>query len=169
MKLTPTFLAAAALFAGLSAPAFAVPYTPANNNIGPLDNISVDFKGASAPGAFVHDYFFTLAGAGTALGGAFNIDFASLLDIANFAVKLTGPGGYSATDTTPSNFYFAGLTPGSFTFTVSGNATGQLGGSYLGALGAVTAPVPEPGTMAMVLAGLGVVGWVSRRRRPGRD
>lgn len=30
----------------------------------------------------------------------------------------------------------------------------------------ITAPVPEPGTIALMLAGLGVVGWQVRRRRP---
>lgn len=29
--------------------------------------------------------------------------------------------------------------------------------------------VPEPQTYALLLAGLGVVGWMARRRRPGRD
>jgi hypothetical protein len=28
-----------------------------------------------------------------------------------------------------------------------------------------SAPIPEPGTWAMLLSGLGVVGWLGRRRR----
>ncbi len=42
--------------------------------------------------------------------------------------------------------------PITFTFDI---ATNQL----------VLAPVPEPGTYAMLLAGLGAIGWVARRRR----
>lgn len=33
----------------------------------------------------------------------------------------------------------------------------------------LAAPVPEPQTYTLLLAGLGVVGWVARRRRPRRD
>ncbi len=51
-----------------------------------------------------------------------------------------------------------------YRFVVSGNASGLLGGSYGGALAA--APVPEPETWAMLLAGLGVTVWAVRRR-PG--
>ena len=47
-------------------------------------------------------------------------------------------------------------------FTVSGNATGSLGGQYVFAVS--TLPVPEPETYAMLLAGLGIVGAVARRR-----
>ena len=32
-------------------------------------------------------------------------------------------------------------------------------------LGGVTAPIPEPETYALMLAGLGVVGFVARRRK----
>lgn len=48
-------------------------------------------------------------------------------------------------------------------FTVSGNATGSLGGQYVFAVS--TLPVPEPETYAMLLAGLGIMGAVARRRK----
>jgi hypothetical protein len=47
-------------------------------------------------------------------------------------------------------------------FAVSGNATGSLGGQYVFAVS--TLPVPEPETYAMLLAGLGIIGAVARRR-----
>lgn len=52
------------------------------------------------------------------------------------------------------------LAAGSYTFTVKGQS---LGGGYTGTI-SVT-PVPEPESIAMMLAGLGVVGAVAARRR----
>jgi len=50
-----------------------------------------------------------------------------------------------------------------YKFVVSGNVTGTLGGSYGGALAA--APVPEAGAYTMMLAGLGLIGFMVSRRR----
>jgi hypothetical protein len=50
-----------------------------------------------------------------------------------------------------------------YKFVVTGNVTGTLGGSYGGALAA--APVPEARTYALMLAGLGLIGFVVSRRR----
>jgi hypothetical protein len=47
---------------------------------------------------------------------------------------------------------------------VTGFATGTAGGTY--AFLASAAPIPEPETYAMMLAGLGVIGSIVRRRRP---
>lgn len=38
----------------------------------------------------------------------------------------------------------------------------------LASAGAVAAPIPEPRTYALMLAGLGVLGFLARRRRSGR-
>lgn len=54
------------------------------------------------------------------------------------------------------------LASGAYYFQVSGLASGTEGGKYLFA--ASTAPVPEPETYAMMLAGLGLLGFVGRRR-----
>ena len=51
------------------------------------------------------------------------------------------------TDTTPENWH--GLT--------------------VGIAGGIATSVPEPGTYALMLAGLGVVGWTARRRRIGNS
>ncbi len=50
-----------------------------------------------------------------------------------------------------------------YQFIVLGTTTGTLGGSYGGALAAVA--VPEAETYAMMLAGLGLVGFLVSRRR----
>ena len=39
-------------------------------------------------------------------------------------------------------------------------------GGATGAVGAITAAVPEPETYALMLAGLGVMGFMAKRRRP---
>lgn len=54
---------------------------------------------------------------------------------------------------------------------LSATASGAEGGpdTFFIAASAVTAPIPEPGTYALLLAGLGVVGFVARRRRGAAD
>jgi hypothetical protein len=62
----------------------------------------------------------------------------------------------------------APVTGGSYTLVVSGLSGG--GGGFTGSI-SVTAgavqppPIPEPGSYAMMLAGLGVVGFIAARRR----
>ena len=55
------------------------------------------------------------------------------------------------------------LSAGAYTLRVSGYVDGTAG-SYSGNI-AVAAAVPEPETIAMLLAGLGLIGVVSRRRK----
>lgn len=53
----------------------------------------------------------------------------------------------------PANDYY---------FAVSGTGTGSFGGQYVFAV--TTLPVPEPASYAMLLAGLGFIGVIARRR-----
>jgi hypothetical protein len=43
--------------------------------------------------------------------------------------------------------------------------TGHTGYAYLDGFGGIAPAVPEPGTYAMLLAGLGMLGWVKRRKK----
>jgi hypothetical protein len=61
-----------------------------------------------------------------------------------------------------------GASPaGKYYLWVAGITTGSAGGIYNGAISvsAVTTPVPEPETFALMLAGLGTLGFLARRRR----
>lgn len=54
------------------------------------------------------------------------------------------------------------LVAGNYHFLITGNATGSSGGAYAIAL---IASVPEPATYAMMLVGLGLIGFAARRNK----
>lgn len=55
------------------------------------------------------------------------------------------------------------LAAGTYTLQIRGTVFGASGGSYAGVLN-LTNPVPEPETYAMMLAGLGLMSFMSRRK-----
>jgi hypothetical protein len=57
------------------------------------------------------------------------------------------------------------LVAGNYTLQVRGTVSGLGGGSYAGTLNLT--PIPEAETYAMFLAGLGLMGFISRRRKLG--
>ena len=57
----------------------------------------------------------------------------------------------------------------SFELRVSGLIAGEDGGFYRGTFSISPAPVPEAETYAMLLAGLGLMGFVVRRRKQSQD
>jgi hypothetical protein len=58
-----------------------------------------------------------------------------------------------------------GLASGDYFFVITGNTNGSLGGAF--DFRGSTLPVPEPTTVAMFLAGLGMLGFMGRRRHRG--
>ncbi|NLZ43165.1 MAG: PEP-CTERM sorting domain-containing protein, partial [Comamonadaceae bacterium] len=59
------------------------------------------------------------------------------------------------------------LNPGKYFYMVTGNGNGSLGGGYV--ITSTLAPVPEPENAAMLLAGLGMLGFLMSRRRRRDD
>lgn len=108
---------------------------------------------------------------------------ASIASSADTGLALTGLSLYStASGPTRGNLVASGtatqsgavdvwtitadnLDAGSYYLQVSGNLVSADASSFGGAA-ALTTPVPEPETYGMMLAGLGVVGILARRRKP---
>jgi hypothetical protein len=132
--------------------------------------------GAAGPGDTFNDvYTFSLAAPGAYSDGSVaSLDFSqdygmltgltgtvSLLGLAtNQSYAFGGTNGY-----TPTNLSFGKLAAGAYTLTVSGAATGVDGGVYAFGMNFTPAPVPEPESLAMMMAGLGLMAAVARRRK----
>jgi hypothetical protein len=78
---------------------------------------------------------------------------------------LVGHGNLASTSSAGNTMlsWIGSLGSGDYTVHVTG-MTNLKNAAYLGTVSA--SPAPEPETYAMLLAGLGVVGFLARRRRP---
>jgi len=142
--------------------------------VAPIDGTSVNSL-TFASGATISDaWTFTLPTLSTFDGLVSSTYTGPVTNaIQGFAATLTGPDSYSQTWTYQSLapmariqllFNSVDLAAGNYSLAVSGIAgAGAAGSSYQVQLN--TAPVPEPHEWAMMLAGLGVVGWAARRRQ----
>lgn len=73
-----------------------------------------------------------------------------------------GSFNFSAVNTVYS---FGSLLAGAYFYRVTGNADGSVGGNFL--LSSTISAVPEAQTYALMLAGLGIGAFVTRRRKNG--
>jgi len=151
MQLKPLVAASALALASFGSHA-------ANTNWG-AHELSPSFEAqivSPVPLFFGDTYSFTLGSTAEVTSGVLaigsTIGIYALLDSSN--AILGGPLSFGSEHTFT-------LGAGSYSYAVLGFA--PTGGGY--AIGSVATPVPEPETYAMLLAGLGVVGFLSRRRR----
>lgn len=141
------------------------------------------FTGLSTGVTFFDDYIFTIAdGSANSVTSSINLD--SIFQLSDLSARLytgsthyTGlavPGTLMEVWGTVANFSPTvsattvvlnplSLSAGTYTLQIKGIVTGLYGGSYAGVLN-IAPPVPEPETYAMLLAGLGLIGFISRRR-----
>jgi hypothetical protein len=78
----------------------------------------------------------------------------------------TSYAGVNTTTGTTDTWTLAanGLSSGTYVLAVDGKVIGNAGGSYAGDLAISVSPVPEPATYGMLMAGLGLMGFVARRK-----
>lgn len=170
MNLKSVVIAAALAVSGVGAWAAGGPVSPTP---------SASFSN-TVTGAFTDIWTFDLGAASAVAASVTNIQvsFASLSTggILGFSAwlndkLLVGPSSEVLTNgVTVTTKVLAGgsiLPAGTYQVKVSGTGITGANASYGGVLVAtpVAAPVPEPETFAMLLAGLGVVGFVARRRK----
>ena len=145
---------------------------------------SNSFASASSGSTFWDDYIFTIPnGSANSVTSSINLD--SILGLSTLQTRLytgsthqTGavvPGTLiSAWGTTVNFSPTVGITTavlnpvsliaGTYTLQVRGTVAGIFGGSYAGVLN-IAQPVPEPESYAMLLAGLGLIGFMTRHRK----
>lgn len=124
---------------------------------------------SSVSGTFTDFWTFNVVAPGaSAAASATNIAFNGGGGITSFAgllstVNLTGTPVVNPPVVVSVLSGFTGvLIPGAYSLRISGT-TAAGGASYGGNV--VLTPVPEPETYALMLAGLGVIGFVAARRR----
>ena len=154
--------------AALAAAAFGA--AAATYDIGTLSGAYMNPGVGVAAGPVSEIYSFDMAStvplASSAVSLTLSLDAVTYWDIANFSVQLFNSSDVLlGTATLQGGNYVLNSSPlaaaNDYYFKITGTATGTNGGNYTFAL----APVPEPASYAMLLAGLGIMGAVARRRQ----
>lgn len=164
MKLKSLVAASLVAFASLGAQA-ATTFAASVNNWGNHDlHEGSGLLAVDAQASFVDKFFFTLSAESLVSS-----------NVAAFGILAGSYGIYNAADSSSTgNLWSFGaakgeenvvtLGPGSYFFRLNGD-TAAGSGVYSLSSAAAAVPVPEPETYALLLAGLGVVGFVARRRK----
>ena len=133
-------------------------------SLGAIDNMPIAISNIVPMGIFQDVFSFSLVNPGDLGGSAVAINFDGY-NILGLTVTLQDSSfAVIGTDSNPADgFTFSNLASGTYALNVLGLATGATGGFYAGGMIATT--VPEPETYALMLAGLGAIGFMASRRK----
>lgn len=174
MKIKSLF---AALAFALAAPAAFAQSCTSSSDLGTLGSSETWFGNSFTDEQQFNDcYSFTLGSGSDVSGLTAELDLSIKFDVDVTSVTLRGGslGAGQSLLASTGEFSFDNLGAGVYQLVVSGDVSQVasryllLGVGYVGAISAApnfTAAVPEPETYAMLAMGLGLVGWMSRRRR----
>jgi hypothetical protein len=165
----------AAMLMGYVGSASAVGPGYLGNLTGNTYNIGNTFSALAYGSSFVDTYLFDIAPTSVTVGTTVTINldlpfFAGPeFELSNMSIKFTDATGVTVYDVDSRNnavdytLSVVATLPANigYKFVVSGDVTGNFGGSYGGVLQALPVPVPE--THAMLLAGLCLMGAILRR------
>ncbi|WIM06107.1 MAG: FxDxF family PEP-CTERM protein [Candidatus Nitricoxidivorans perseverans] len=159
-------LAAALFGAGI----FAAGLAQATTDLGTLGSAPTGGSngyGASTP--FADEYKFSIGTLSTVSAWVGEVNFLGLDLLPGWTVDLMDSthtslvgGPYAPPGTSASGSWTLGS--GDYYVEIAGT-TGASGGGYSYSLSAV--PVPEPGELALMLSGMGLMGYMVRRRKNG--
>jgi len=125
------------------------------------------FSNTPIAGSFTDTLTFTLTTA-SLLTGSVTSAVAGTQDVDFTSISITGTGGpFAFTQALSDPFELwtrssVQLAAGTYTLNLTGTNSASIG-SYAGTLG--VSAVPEPGTLAMLLAGFGTIAFIARQRR----
>ena len=124
----------------------------------------------ASTGHFNDCYTFSLGSAADAHGWLHELNYGSQLDLDLATIALFSGMTEFGPEIHGASFDFGSLAAGNYTLAVAGDVSSQSRGrsqnvGYVGGFHTVAAPVPEPETYAMLLAGFVGVGVVARRRK----
>ena len=159
-------LVALSLGSAVEATDFTLPPTP------PSSTLTAGAAYVPPTGSFSDRWSFSIPSLSAASSAVANVSFPGLLNITGLSADLFQWNSTHNSATAISSFFnssspslvtgYGFLSSGDYYIGVSGTASGAYGGAYV--LGLNVSPVPEPETYLMMLAGLGVILVVSRRR-----